>query len=426
MIILYARNFKVNQIHNKATKITFFFIMLMGLMLNHTNLIFRVNFSFADIICIMLLLIFIITGKIVVPVIPLIFFLIISFLVLFTSTFYVPFKYLYATQFVEVVSNYIKLLASFIYFLMGYNFGRYNYAEQVIKWFSIGSLLMGVIAVIFTIFNIKLFSTLLYESSIRFRGLMGDPNYFSLVQIGAMAYFANIKKSKNSLKYAALFILLISILISGSKTGVITFIAYFILFKVFDNIININIYTNYQKILLKVFIILLVISSFFILSDRIFNSLRNILGYIPSLDRVSLIFTDFKKAVSDSGSSRDITWNAAMRLIESSPVIGIGVGTYVGISTMLCNVDTVAHNTYLQLTVEWGFPLSVIFYIYIFILVAKVSLIKQTRTEINVIVRDLLFVFLFGSIAISLNNARMFWLFIGILLYGASSQQKSF
>lgn len=401
------------------SKFTNLIIVFMALLLNQTNYFFGINFSFADLICIILLLKILISKKALIPVAPTLFFLLTSILVIFTAVFYVPNKLEFSPNLIEVMSNYIKLFATFIYFIVGNNLARLNCTRKIIKWFSIGALILGVIAFVFTVFKIKLFSNLLYDSGIRFKGLMGDPNYFSILQICAIAYFININNIKSSLRYVFIFFLLISILVSGSKTGVITLIMYFLVLKPIDNLFNIKI--KYKTIILSIFIIIFLILIIPYLSYKIDRMLIYASERIPALNRISVIFTDFNTAVSGSGSGRDLTWSIALKMIELSPLIGIGVGTYTGLSNQYWNVNTVAHNTYLQLSVEWGLPLVMIFFFYVFIIIGKVSFIQDKRTEQNIILRDMIFAFLIGSLAISLNNARMFWMFLGALVYEINS-----
>lgn len=405
--------------HQYDGKITNLIIIYMALLLNQTNYIFGINFSFADFLCMILFFILLISKKALMPIYPMLFFLLISILVLFTAVFYVPNKFEFSPNLIDVMSNYIKLVASFTYFVVGNNLARLDCTKKTIKWFSIGALTMGIIASVFTVFNIKLFSNLLYDSGIRFKGFMGDPNYFSILQICAIAYFSNVNKIKNSLRYIFIFFLLLSILVSGSKTGVITLIMYLLVLKPIDNILNINI--KYRTIILRILFIILIIFMIPLLSYKFDSLLIYVSDRIPALKRITVIFTDFNNAVSGSGSGRNQTWSIALKMIELSPLIGIGVGTYTGLSNQIWNVNTVAHNTYLQLSVEWGLPLVVILFLYIFIIVSKVSFIKDKRTEQNIILRDMMFAFLIGSLAISLNNARMFWLFLGAFVYEIDS-----
>jgi len=350
-----------------------------------------------------------------VPVVPTLFFLVTSIIVLSIAVFYVPNKFEFCPDITGVISNYIKLVASFIYFIIGFNLARLNFTENIINWFSIGALIMGVVATVFTIFNVKLFSNLLFDNGIRFKGLMGDPNYFSILQICAISYYIGTNKKKKGFKCIIVFFLLMSILVSGSKTGVITLLMYFLVLKPIDKLLNLHI--KVKTIITSILIITLIALIVLIFSYKINNLLIYISQRIPALDRVIVVFTDFNSAVTGNGSGRDVTWGAALKIIELSPLIGVGVGTYTGISNQLWNVNTVAHNTYLQLSVEWGLPLAVTFFLYVYFIIVKVSFVKSTRTEHNIILRDMIFAFLIGSFAISLNNARMFWMFLGAFLY---------
>jgi O-antigen ligase len=146
------------------------------------------------------------------------------------------------------------------------------------------------------------------------------------------------------------------------------------------------------------------------------NFLNGLTASIPALARIELLFTDFSSAFSENGSGRNITWKVALQLIQLSPVIGIGIGTYSNIAIELFHQSDISHNTFLQLSAEWGIPLAFIFFIYVFFILGSATFTRKPNWDHNLILRDIIIILLIGSMAISLNNARILWLVLGALV----------
>ena len=390
----------------------------MSIFLHQSNVIFNVNISFADFFCVLILLVFAFQQQLQIPIKPLIFFLVLSALVLATSVFYVPFKFMYYPSLMRIISEYVKLVAIFIYFIIGFNLSKLGYLEKTIRWYSIFGIFIGAIGVLFTLFNIGLFSQFLFFAGIRFRGLMIDPNYFSILQVSALVYLSRAKAISPKLKFIAIIITVLSVIASGSKTGMVTLVCY-----TFIRIIE-YIFMSKKKIKVIVFQLFLIVI-FVLLIPLAASFLQNIINSltlsIPSFARIQYLFTDLDYAIAGNGSGRDNTWNVALEIIKLSPIIGTGIGTYTNIGFEMFQLNNVAHNTFLQLSAEWGVPTAFILFSYVFFILLKATSSRVFNSEINLILRDIIIILLIGSVAISLNNARMLWLFLGALVYSVSN-----
>ncbi|MDD4146844.1 MAG: hypothetical protein PHS83_07135, partial [Clostridia bacterium] len=75
-----------------------------------------------------------------------------------------------------------------------------------------------------------------------------------------------------------------------------------------------------------------------------------------------------------------------------------------------------AENTYLQLAAEWGLPVAIIFFSYLFYVISKATFSRKNKGETDSILRDILIIFLISSLAISLNHARLFWVVLGAFM----------
>ncbi|MED4534435.1 O-antigen polymerase [Metabacillus fastidiosus] len=398
---------------NVQSPIVVLLVVLMGAFLNQSNIIFGVNFSFSDFFAIALLLYLIFKNKIDIPIFPTIFFIILSIVVLFTSFFYVPITLHVYAQPVQIISDYIKLIAIFFFFVLGFNLSKLGMLDILVKYFALFGVLIGSIGVFFYIFNISLFANLLFYADIRYRGLMNDPNYFSILQILALVYFSRVKNINFIFKYVSILILISAVLISGSKTGIIVVSCYSIL-RLIEYIFITR--KNLRTVFLTVILLLIFIGMWSFVINVIQDLLNLLVNDIPALSRVQTLFIDFNGAISEGGSGRETAWNTALELVKLSPFIGIGLANYILLGIQFFGVGTLAHNTYLQLIVEWGIPLASIFFIYVFFVIVKAVFSKKEDTIIKIL-RDILIVLLLGSVAISLNNARIFWLVLGGLIF---------
>ena len=141
-------------------------------------LVWYYNISFADFFCLIILVAIISKKQLLIPITPMIFFILVSIVVLFTAVFYVPLTFMYNPNPMKIMSEYMKLVAILFYFLVGFNLSHTNQMETVLKWYSLFGILIGIFGIFLTIFNIKVFSSILFYGDIRFRGFMNDPNYF--------------------------------------------------------------------------------------------------------------------------------------------------------------------------------------------------------------------------------------------------------
>ena len=100
--------------------------------------------------------------------------------------------------------------------------------------------------------------------------------------------------------------------------------------------------------------------------------------------------------------------------------MGIGLGNYIPIAEQFVHNPNVAHNTYLQLSAEWGIVITVLFFVYVIstLIGSKPILLENNQANQNrQIIRDILIIFLIASVSISLNNARIFWLVLGMSVF---------
>lgn len=402
----------VNDQVNKLS-ISTFLVVILSFFLNQQKPMFGYNLSFSDFAAVILIMILLLKGKMIIPQKSLLFFIVLSVVSLSTAFFISPSKFNYAINLSNIMDNYIKLISSFLYFLLGYIFFKNSKIELVYKWYSIGAVIIGFFGIIIVFFNISAFRNEFFFEGSRYIGLMNDPNYFSVVQCTALPYFIRDKSIKKVYRIISCIVIFLAVAISGSKTGMIIFISY-IVFTYARIILS----GKSKKQLFKSFVFFLLSIILLPLILRLFNIVIDaIVSIHPVFDRVRVLFYDFSSAIFEGGSSRDNTWIGAIDLIKKSPILGVGIGSYLTVRDILHGGGGLSHNTYLQIIAEWGIPLALTFLIFIFYVVIKHIIVSnKIRDKLkSIITRDILIILLLGSMSLSLNNARMFWFFLGAL-----------
>lgn len=405
------------EVRTKRKDRNFFYsplIILLAIFLNQSNVIFGTNISFSDTFLILVLLYLIYKKDLSVPLIPLLFFMLLSITTVFTATFVTPWKYNFSYDIVSIIRNWLKLFVTLLYLILGYNLMRKKDINIIYKYYSIAALVIGFIGIVFSLINIGIMRDTLFYGGFRFRGFMNDPNYFAIIMVTGLAYLIRSKDKSLLLKYIFGFIVFISVSISGSKTGIIV-LGLYILF-VFAEYMFKSV-SSRQSVIKKIFV-LLVILLLFLFSIQMFNSfIERVAEIFPIFSRINVLFTNFNAAVNAQGSGRGEAWSTAYKIIKKSPIIGIGIGTYGNVGYLIAGSNIIAHNTFLQLLAEWGTPLTVLFFSYLIAVLIKSKCSTNSENDENLISRDVIIILLFGSMAVSLNNVRILWLSLGSLIY---------
>ena len=381
-------------------------LILLGIFLNQSSVIFGINMSISD-ICLLLLITYLFVGnKLLIPWSALFFFLTISFTTVFTAAFITPYQYNVGFEPLKIANEYLKLVVLLFYFILGYVVMKENKMTILFEWYSKTAIIIGIIGIIFALFNIELFRDILFFGQIRFRGFMNDPNYFSVIMVSALPYFARNNKPFH-VKTLLTFIVFIGVIVSGSKTGLIVLLLY--LLFIFGEIIIGRIPKGYS--FKTIIMILGIIIVFFVGILFQFSDIDNVSEVLPTFGRIIIVFSDFDSALNEQGSGRGTAWSGAIEIIKNSPILGIGIGTYGDVVYSIANHGSIAHNTFLQLSVEWGLLFAGFFFLYLISILIRIS--KKKFNFEGIIGRDIILIMLIGSIAISLNNVRILWLIIG-------------
>ncbi len=384
--------------------ILYFLFITLGIFLNMQKDMFGYNFSFADVATVCVMMLFLVSGNLIIEVKTLLFFLVLLMVSLVVGTFYIPEKYDFAISGKPYISDYLKVLSSFIYFTLGMNIVMRKKEEYVLKGYVFMAVILAIISIFASVFRVSILQIEFFFFDDRFIGLLNDPNYFAVAQCGCLALLLFDENLKREKKGIVSFIVVISILLSASKTGFITMISILLLFAVLQgNKLKRN------AVAPLVFGSAFFISMVWIYSEKVMAFYLYLLEEYPVLNRIAVLFSDGSAAISAGGSSRQMVWEGGLSVIRENSILGVGIGRYIQVVEEISGIDFLAHNTYLQIISEWGLILGIILFLTCF----YVCIFNFLRGDRRLAV--FFFAWLIGSLSISFNNSRIFWITLGFL-----------
>lgn len=407
------------EAYQNNDKILKFLIICLAIFIQQSSVIAGINISIADFITVILIIyISLFYGK------QFKFNLVIQFMIiLFVYRFFITLYFILFNEFVsvnikEIIASTVKFVFVVVYFLLAYiifNLNRYN--RTFIRAYIISSTIIGILCVIGSLLKFGIIRNLFYFDEVRSKGLMNDPNYFAMTQI--ITLILNFKFIENkTLKIFFSLILIASIFTTGSKTALIILIIlslFYLLMKLFSG----NALHLITILLLVMFTLILI---FIFYNFKAVNI--NFVDTIPSIQRMTSIFQNGSQSIDDSGSDRSLVWLNAINLIKYSYGFGIGLIDYVHLGSLINGVNLVAHNTYLQIIVEWGLIFAAIFVGYLIYIFVK--LLKYNKDQKYLYLICILGGLLLYFMTVSFNNSRYVAFIIGVLSFVVNNKVRSF
>lgn len=207
----------------------------------------------------------------------------------------------------------------------------------------------------------------------RFRGIMGDPNYYGamiLICIGSILLIGYIlNKNKHRFIYSMLFFIFVGLgFLSYSK-------AYTIVIAILFVYIIVQLLTlrnkKVKKLITNISIIMILLFVF------LGNDILELIG--PALERLTLGISS-----GDLTTGRDVIYNKYINFIFSSnvqPLIGMGLSNYY----IHSGVNATAHNIILEIMVAWGIigiGIFITLLIYMYKCEKNKYLIKEKKTSL--------------------------------------------
>lgn len=373
---------------------TIFF--LFGVLLNFQRVIGSLNLSLADLLIFPLLVYLVATNMLRLDKVMLAVTLYLILYLVTASALFVPFQYKVSIDVSSLLIGFVKQAVLFIYLFIGFSLRSTPFEREAIKGVVIGSFVSAVVSILFLISGISTLRALVVDSD-RLIGFSNDPNFFATVQCAALGLllFGQTFAMSTYRKWAILAIT-VSVLLTASKSGLLFMTAIYITFM------GLTFKHRNLKMLFLV-VVVLIISFVGILFCR-----DEITQLIPAFERIIRLFENFGYALNADGSSRSVVWDLAINIISSSP-FGIGNSAFWVIAERFGG-DNLAHNTYLQLAIEWGLINAVVFVFCLFYMLAY-SIFTRRQHDAAIV----LLVMLMFSMTLSLNNSRLLWFVIGLM-----------
>lgn len=386
----------------------------IGALLNQSDVLFGMNISLADFFIVLFIGALINYNLFHISSTHILVFLLFSVVIFINAVFVIPNLYQIPVYAGAVLTDYIKVVVSFLYFLVGYLIAKNGLSQTLFKWFAIAAVILGCLGIIFSLVPIPQMVDLLFYEQVRLKGLMNDPNYFSVIQCAAIAILLRYKPLPSLFKIGSISILILSIFSSGSKTGFLT-LGCLLVFWMFNTFLEGKI--EVRKLIFNL-ICLFVVFFFLPNIQAILSSfLEMISDKFPVFSRVELLLTDFDQAVTANGSGREEQWVIAMDLIQEFPLLGVGnTANYLTVVQGMSPMGNLAHNTYLQMAGEWGIPIT-LFMMYYITRVFFISVSKGKNKQVHLTTKEMLVAFLVSSLSLSFNNSRIFWLLLGMAVW---------
>lgn len=410
MTKVHSRN--MSEIITQKRKVNWL-VMLMAVGLHQSWVFWGINFSLTDVFLPLFVATSLLYGKFEIPLRPFLFFMILSVTSLATATYITPIIFHVNPDLSSVFVAWIKLLSLLLYFIAGYLILKQHKESDILMPFAYTGIFIGSVSVLMSFVTIAPLQEYLYFGGIRFKGFLNDPNLYAVTTIASFAVFLSYKNPKWWIKIGVWILLFWCVMLSGSKTGLIVSICY-LFFTIIKQHFHLT-KPRMQSIILT--FLLMIVLLFFQYFQKLLIDLSTWMSVtIPGADRLLILFSDFNSALGEGGSYRIQAWHNAWTLIAESPIVGVGIGTYGDVAYATVGSRVIAHNTFLQLFAEWGMPLTIIFFGYVIYIVFGVQSNYQKIQICNAFCYVTL-IFLFASMAISLNNARLFWIALGVVYY---------
>ncbi|WP_315107634.1 O-antigen ligase family protein [uncultured Microbacterium sp.] len=387
----------------------------LGLFLNHSTVVEGVNVSIADALLVILVFALAAQRRLIIPPFVIMFFLAVLAISGVTATVLTPVLFGVDAG-PAVISDILKMLVSFGYLICGIGVAMAGIHMSVLRWFAIGASAVALLGIVIEVVGIPALRATMYYGGARYRGFMVDPNYWAVLACAAIAFLARDTKMRLAIRLPMILSLIVSVLLSASKTGLITMSVLLAVLAI-DSARKSRLRVEIALIFVGVGIV--VTAAWGTIAQAVNGLVDQYVEAFPQLQRVSLLIEDPIGAISEGGSGRADTWASGLTMVERSPFLGVGIGSYRAVNGSLFGETTVAHNTYLQLAAEWGLPLAILFLGWMVVLLVRATNITGDDVVANdgLVVRNMVIAFLIGSFSLSLNNARMFWLFVGVLIY---------
>ncbi|KRO09343.1 O-antigen ligase family protein [Paucilactobacillus hokkaidonensis] len=391
---------------NRLPSLQFVLVIITGIGLIQSTVLGGLNFSLADISLVLLALLMLSNADAKLPVVELTF-LAVVFLSRTIISLILP-SWLSIIN-PEVFASVLKFGLIIIYFVAGYLIGsRTRAIKLLLKMFVIANLIIGLVGIITICTNTISIVPGLF-TSFRYKGLMNDPNYFSMLQIMCLPFIHLFWPHRPVVRGVITLCLVVAAILSGSKSALLV-LCLLGIFKLVTGTWKLLKSGRIPQLTIIVLTILILITIGTLITPQLANVVHTLEAVNPSFARISTLFSG-DNPLTSNGSDRTSAWKNALSITATMNGLGIGFHDYGIVANQLVGETVIAHNTILQLVVEWGISFT-----FIFICFMGYQFWRGWRSA-QPLVRALtsaMAICIIYSMSISLNNSRIFWIFLAI------------
>lgn len=380
--------------------------VLTGIFMIQSVIIGGLNFSFADLGLVALLLVLFWDAESRLPLVELSF-LAVIFISRTLITLVLPtwLEIMNPSVFVSI----LKLGLIMVYFVAGYLIGtRTGMLTVLLKTFLWANVVVGVVGMIVVVTNTSQWMPWLF-TAFRLKGLMNDPNYFSMLQLMSLPLVGLFYQHWPVLKGLVVSCLTVAAILSGSKSALLVLCLYGVAMLVIW-LARLMMQRRWLTLTLVVLSGLIMVNVAVLLATQLTGLIHALEQINPSFSRVSTVFSG-DNPLTANGSDRTEAWTNALQITTITSGLGIGFHEYAVVAQQLLGDGVIAHNTVLQLLVEWGLGFTFIFICYVGYQLWRGWC--STSMRVRALTKAILICLMF-SMSISLNNSRVFWVFFGI------------
>lgn len=393
---------------NRLSNATIFFLIVTGLGLIQSTVLGGLNFSIADVSLVALTLVMLMNPVAKLPVIELTF-LALVFLSRTVISLVLP-NWLAITD-PSVLASILKFGLIIVYFVVGYLIGsQIRAVKLLILMFVSANLVIGVVGMMLIFTNSSSLLPGLF-TSFRYKGLMNDPNYFSMLQVMCLPFVGLLWAKRPVFKVVATICLVMAAILSGSKSALLVLCLLAIIKAISGTwkMLRRGRWTQLMIVTLTLLIIVVVAS---LVAPQLTSVVHSLEEVNPSFARISTLFSG-DNPLTANGSDRTEAWQNALTITTVTNGLGIGFHDYGVVASQLVGEMVIAHNTVLQLIVEWGIGFT---FILICFLGYQLWTGWRSTEPLVKALTSALGICLIYSMSISLNNSRIFWIFLAIWL----------
>ena len=315
----------------------------------------------------------------------------------------------------SIVANLAKNVLLLVFFLLGCHLAVRARTGALMRFFAAyawAAVAIGVVGGFAVLLRVEPLCAVLAYGGDRLRGLMADPNYFAVMQVMAVPYFARARALRGGVRTLALAVLAASVLLSSSRTGLICLLACGAL------IAASAVWRAHGAGGLRLGRLSLracagagaAVVLLALLGEPLAAWLH---AQLPVTERLGFAFSDASAIAGSRESTRSLAWGVAVDVAAHAPLVGVGRGAYLPVAAAVAGVSVLPHNTYLTILAEWGAPALMLAAVLLGALAVRAS--GRSATAEHLIARDMLVVLLVAFMGLSLDNARILWLALGVL-----------